>query len=58
MKGKVYKMTVRPLRVCMDPWFGDSGTDKKAGGRLKLLRFVLGVTRMDRIRNEHIKGTA
>lgn len=25
---------------------------------LKMLRFSLGVTRMDRIRNEHIRGTA
>ena len=25
---------------------------------LKMLRFLLGVTRLDRIRNEHIRGTA
>ena len=37
-------------------WVGDCGTDEKPGDRaevaeLKMLRFALGVTRMDRIRN-------
>ena len=42
---------------------GASGTDKKQEAEmevaeLKMIRFSLGVTRMDTIRNEYIRGTA
>ena len=41
---------------------GDGGTDEKtrggAGGGRVEARFSLGVTRMDKIRNEYIRGTA
>ena len=42
---------------------GDSGTDARQEaemevGELKMLLFSLGLTRMDKIRNEYIRGTA
>ena len=59
VKGKVYRMVVRPSMMY--------GLETLAIGRrqeaelevaeLKMLRFSLGVTRMDRIRNEVIRGT-
>ena len=60
MKGKVYKTVVRPAML-----FGleTVGLKKRQEAELevaemKMLRFSLGVTRMDRIRNEYIRGTA
>ena len=48
MKGKVYKTnTTEALRK-----------RQEAELEVKMLRFSLGVTRMDRIRNENIRGTA
>ena len=59
VKGKVYKTVVRPAML--------SGLEAVAltkrqeaeleVAELKMLRFSLGVTRMDRIRNEYIRGT-
>ena len=59
MKGKIYKTVVRPAML-----FGletvalrkRQETELEVA-ELKMLRFSLGVTRMDRIRNEHIRGT-
>ncbi|KAK2880212.1 hypothetical protein Q8A73_022910 [Channa argus] len=60
MKGKVFKTVVRPAML-----FGlETVALKKRQeaelevAELKMLRFSLGVTRMDRIRNEYIRGTA
>ncbi|KAK2891510.1 hypothetical protein Q8A73_017175 [Channa argus] len=60
MKGKVFKTVVRPAML-----FGlETVALKKRQeaelevAELKMLRFSLGVTRMDRIRNEDIRGTA
>ena len=59
VKGKVYRTVVRPAMMY--------GLEKLAMSKrqeaelevaeLKMLRFSLGVTRMDRIRNEVIRGT-
>ena len=60
MKGKVYKVALRPAMLY--------GLETVALTRrqeadmevaeLKMLRFSLGVTRLDKIRNEYIRGTA
>ena len=60
VKGKVYKVAVRPAMlygletVEMTKW---QEAEMKVA-ELKMLRFSLGVTRMDKIRNEYIRGTA
>lgn len=60
VKGTVYKMVVRPAML-----YGlDTVSLKKRQeaelkvAELKMLRFALGVTRMDRIRTEYIRGPA
>ncbi|KAG2462202.1 RTJK polymerase, partial [Polypterus senegalus] len=60
VKGKFYRMVVRPAMLY--------GLETVALARkqetelevaeLKMLRFALGVTRMDRIRNEYVRGSA
>ena len=53
VKGKVHKRAMRPAMM-----FGlemVSLTKRQEAG-IKILRFSLGVTRMDRMRNEHIRG--
>ena len=60
MKGKLYKTVVRPAML-----YGlETVTLRKRQetelevAETKMLRFSLGVTKMDRIRNEYIRGTA
>ena len=59
MKGNVYKVTVRPAML-----YGleTVALTKRQGAEtevaeLKMLRFSLGVTIMDYIRNEYVRGT-
>ena len=59
VKGKVYSSVVRPVMV-----YGletVSVTKKQAEemevAEMKMLRFAMGVTRKDKIRNEHIRST-
>ena len=60
MKGKLYKTVVRPAML-----YGletvaltrKQEMELEVAG-LRRLRFSLGVTRLDRIRNEYIRGTA
>ncbi|KAK3549087.1 hypothetical protein QTP70_031342 [Hemibagrus guttatus] len=60
IKGKVYRTVVRPAML-----YGletvslrtRQGSELEVA-ELKMLRFSLGVTRLDRIRNEYIRGTA
>ncbi|KAK3546857.1 hypothetical protein QTP86_003757 [Hemibagrus guttatus] len=60
IKGKVYRTVVRPAML-----YGLETVSLRKRqeselevAELKMLRFSLGVTRLDRIRNEHIRGTA
>ncbi|XP_060718066.1 uncharacterized protein LOC132840435 [Tachysurus vachellii] len=60
IKGKVYRTVVRPAVL-----YGLETVSLKKRqeselevAELKMLRFSLGVTRLDRIRNEYIRGTA
>ncbi|KAK3507981.1 hypothetical protein QTP70_008883 [Hemibagrus guttatus] len=60
LKGKVYRTVVRPamlygLETVSLRKRQESELDV---AELKMLRFSLGVTRLDRIRNEYIRGTA
>ena len=59
VKGRIYKVAVRPALM-----FGLETTALSKRqvadlevAELKMLRFALGVTRKDKIRNEHIRGT-
>ena len=60
VKGKVYRVAVRPAilygleTVALTK---RQEAEMEVAG-LKMLRFSLGVTRMDKIRNEYIRGTA
>ena len=45
VKGKMYKSVVRPV-------------GKIEVAELKMVRWALGVTRKDKIRNEYMRGTA
>ncbi|KAK3546076.1 hypothetical protein QTP70_020445 [Hemibagrus guttatus] len=60
IKGKVYRTVVRPAML-----YGLETVSLRKRqeselevAELKMLRFTLGVTRLDRIRNEYIRGTA
>ena len=60
MKGKIYKMVVRPAML-----YGSEAVALRKRqetelevAEIKMLRFSLGMTRMDRIRYEYIRGTA
>ena len=60
VKGKVYKVAVRPAMLY---WLEIVALTKRQEAEmevaeLKMSRFSLGVTRMDKIRNEYIIGTA
>ncbi|KAK3518329.1 hypothetical protein QTP86_018784, partial [Hemibagrus guttatus] len=60
IKGKVYRTVVRPAM----PYGLETVSLKKRQeselevAELKMLRFSLGVTKLDRIRNEYVRGTA
>ena len=60
VKGKVYKVTVRPaiLYGLETVALTKRQEAEMEVAELKMLRFSLGVTRKDKIRNEYIRGTA
>uniref|UniRef100_A0A3B3HUE5 Uncharacterized protein n=1 Tax=Oryzias latipes TaxID=8090 RepID=A0A3B3HUE5_ORYLA len=60
LKGKVYKTVVRPalLYGLETVAVRQRQEAEMEVAEMKMLRFSLGVTRLDRIRNEYIRGTA
>ena len=58
MKGKVYRVAVRPAMLYGLETVALTKRQEMEVAELKMLRFSLGVTRMDKIRNEYIRGTA
>ena len=60
VKGRIYKSVVRPAMMYGLETVALSKRQEQEFevAELRMLRFSLGVTRMDRIRNEFIRGTA
>ena len=58
VKGKVYRVAVRPAMLygLETVALTKRQEAEMEVAELKMLRFSLGVTRMDKIRNEYIKG--
>lgn len=59
MKGKLYKSVVRPAMLySAETWPITKAQEKKLEvAEMRMLRWMSGVTRKDRIRNEYIRGT-
>ena len=60
VKGKVYRVAVRPAMLYgLETMVLTKRQEAEMEvAELKMLRFSLGVTRMNKIRNEYIRGTA
>ena len=59
VKGKFYKCVVRPAMMYgSETWPIKKAQERKLEvAEMRMLRWMCGVTRRDRIRNEHIRGT-
>ena len=59
VKGKVYKTVVRPAMMYgAETWAVKKSQEKKLDvAEMRMLRWMSGVTKLDRIRNERIRGT-
>ena len=59
IKGKVYRTVVRPaLMYGAETWTLKKAQEKKLEvAEMRMLRWMCGVTKLDKIRNERIRGT-
>ena len=59
VKGKVYKTVVRPAMMYgAETWAVKKTQEKKLDvAEMRMLRWMSGVTNLDRIRNERIRGS-
>ena len=58
IKGKVYKTIVRPAMVYVaETWAVKKAHEKMEVAEMKMLRWMCGVTRLDKIRNAKIRGS-
>ena len=59
LKGNVYKTMVRPALLCgAGTWATTRGQETRLYiNEVRMLRWMCGVTRRDKIRNEHNRGT-
>ena len=59
VNGKVYKTAVRPAMMYgAEIWAVKKAQEKKLDvAEMRMLRWMSGVTKLDRIRNERIRGT-
>ena len=59
LKGKVYKTVIRPdMLYGVETWATMKRQEKRIEvTEMRMLRWTCGVTRKDKIRNEHIRGT-
>ena len=59
IKGKVYRTVVRPaLMYGAETWVLKKAQEKKLEvAEMRMLRWMCGVTKLDKIRNERIRGT-
>ena len=58
IKGKVYRTVLRPaLMYRAETWALKKAQDRKLEvAEMRMLRWMCGVTRLDKIRNERIRG--
>ena len=59
VKGKMYSLVVRPVMVYGLEMVADTKkqVEEMEVAKIKTLRFAMGVTRKDKIRNDYIRGT-